>query len=76
MSTLTINDLDEGLVVGLQARAAVNGKSMEEEALDILRAALWTEASPPIDPGHAIHARFAALGGIDLPPTPREAIRE
>jgi plasmid stability protein len=57
-------------------RAAEHGKSMEEEARDILRAALSTEAGAPVDLGRAIHARFAAVGGIDLPPTPRDPIRE
>ena len=38
---------------------------MEEEARDIPRRAVG-EAPPPKDLGRAIHARFAALGGVDL----------
>ena len=38
---------------------------MEEEARRILRRAVG-EAVPPEDLGRTIHARFAALGGVDL----------
>lgn len=76
MATMTIRNLDEALKARLRVRAAEHGKSMEEEARDILRAALSTEAGAPVDLGRAIHARFAVLGGVDLPATPREPIRE
>lgn len=76
MATMTIRNLDEALKARLRVRAAQHGKSMEEEARDILRAALSTEVSAPVDLGRAIHARFAALGGVDLAPHPRELIRE
>ena len=76
MATMTIRNLDEALKARLRVRAAEHGKSMEEEARDILRAALSTEAQATVDLGRAIQARFAALGGIDLPAAPREPIRE
>jgi plasmid stability protein len=76
MATMTIRNLDEALKARLRLRAAQHGKSMEEEARDILRAALSTEANAAGDLGQAIHTRFAALGGVDLPTTPREPIRE
>ncbi|MXX22391.1 MAG: plasmid stabilization protein, partial [Rhodospirillales bacterium] len=38
---------------------------MEEEARDILRRTVG-EAPPPKDLGRPIHARFAALGGVEL----------
>jgi len=38
---------------------------MEEEARDILRRTVG-EVPPPKDLGRAIHARFAALGGVEL----------
>lgn len=53
----------------------MHGRSMEEEARDILRAALSTEIPRPRDLGQAIHERFRALGGVDLPEVPREPIR-
>ena len=68
MASITIRNLDEGLKRRLRVRAAENGRSMEEEARDVLRRAVG-EAPPPKDLGRAIHARFAALGGVvlDLP---------
>jgi len=65
MASITIRSLDDGLERRLRMRAAENGRSMEEEACDILRR---TVGEPPLpqDLGRAIHARFAALGGVEL----------
>jgi antitoxin FitA len=76
MAAMTIRNLDEALKSRLRIRAATHGKSMEEEARDILRAALSTASPGPRDLGEAIRARFAPLGGVELPQTPREAIRD
>lgn len=76
MATMTIRNLDDTLKARLRTRAAQHGKSMEEEASDILRAALSAETNPAGDLGAAIRARFAALGGVDLPDVEREPIRE
>ena len=65
MASITIRNLDEGLKRRLRMRAAENGRSMEEEARDILRCTVG-ETPPPEKLGRAIHARFAALGGVDL----------
>ncbi len=65
MASITIRNLDDGLKRRLRVRAAENGRSMEEEARDILRRTVG-EAPPPKDLGRAIHARFAALGGVEL----------
>ena len=65
MASITIRNLDDGLKRRLRVRAAENGRSMEEEARDILRRTVG-EAAPPKDLGRAIHARFAALGGVEL----------
>ena len=43
MASITVRKLDEGLKRRLRIRAAENGKSMEQEARDILRAALDEE---------------------------------
>jgi plasmid stability protein len=47
---------------------------MEEEARDILRQAVG-QLSTPRNLGQAIHARFAAVGGIDLPQPQRGSLR-
>ena len=44
MASITVRNLDEGLKRRLRVRAAENGKSMEQEVRDILRAALDEEA--------------------------------
>jgi plasmid stability protein len=76
MATMTIRNIDEGLKARLRVRAATHGKSMEDEARDILRAALSVEPPSPGDLGQAIQRRLAGLGGVDLRDIPREPIRE
>lgn len=75
MAVMTIRNIDDAIKTRLRIRAALHGKSMEEEARDILRSALSTEPVRPRDLGQAIHERFAALGGVELPETPREPSR-
>ena len=65
MASITIRNLDEDVTRRLRVRAAESGRSMEAEARDILRRSL-SEAPPPKDLARAIHARFAALGGVEL----------
>lgn len=76
MAVMTIRNIDDAIKARLRVRAALNGRSMEDEARDILRSALSTEIPRPASLGAAIHNRFAALGGVDLPETPREPSRE
>lgn len=75
MAVMTIRNIDDSIKKRLRLRAARHGRSMEDEARDILRSALWTEAPPPNNLGAAIHERFRLLGGVDLPPIEREPIR-
>jgi antitoxin FitA len=74
MASITIRNLDDDIKRRLRVRAAVHGRSMEEEARDILRQVVG-QHSAPRNLGQAIHARFAAVGGVDLPPTQRSAPR-
>ena len=69
MATLTIRNLDETVKRGLQVRAALNGRSMEAEARDLLSGCVTdmpTALGIDEDLGTAIHKRFASLGGVDL----------
>lgn len=75
MAVMTIRNIDDSIKNRLRVRAAIHGRSMEDEARDILRSALSTELPPPRDLGRTIHRRFARLGGVDLPLAQREAIR-
>lgn len=76
MATMTIRNIDDRLKARLRVRAAEHGKSMEDEARDILRAALSAEAPTPSNLVQSIRARIAPLGGVELPEVPREAMRE
>ncbi len=76
MASITIRNLDEGLKSRLRVQAAVHGRSMEDEARDILRSALNQEAQSPKNLGTAIHELFAPLGGFEMPNLPRDPIRE
>jgi plasmid stability protein len=73
---MTIRNLDEQLKSRLRVQAARHGRSMEDEARDILRAALSTEAegnqSNLIE---SIRRRITPLGGVDLELPTREPIR-
>ncbi len=76
MASLTIRKLDDPLKARLRVQAAVHGRSMEEEARMILRAALGAE---PVEPGNlydAIRARLAENGGFELELPPREPMRD
>lgn len=75
MAVMTIRNIDDAIKKRLRVRAAINGRSMEDEARDILRSALSTDDPRPRNLAQAIHERFGALGGVDLPASPREAIR-
>ena len=74
MASITIRNLDDDVKRRLRLRAAQHGRSMEEEARDILRQIVG-KPSAPQNLGRAIHARFAALGGVDLPQSKRSAMR-
>lgn len=76
MAVLTIRTIDDTIKTRLRIRAALHGKSMEEEAWDILRSALSTEPVRPHDLGQTIHEHFAAFGGVALPDRAREPSRE
>ena len=76
MASITVRNLDDGLKRRLRIRAAENGRSMEQEARDILRTALEEDAPTGKDLASAIRARFAPLGGVELELPPREPMRE
>ena len=76
MASITIRNLDDSVKTRLRIQAATHGKSMEDEARDILAAAVNREPPLPANLAAAIRARFAPLGGLELPEVPREPIRE
>lgn len=76
MATLTIRNLEDRLKSRLRLRAAARNRSMEEEARQILRAALQETAAPTEDLGSRIRSRFAAFGDVRLALEPRELPEE
>jgi plasmid stability protein len=76
VGTLTIRNLDDPLKSRLRLRAAARNRSMEEEARQILRAALQEPLAPAQDLGTKIRARFAAMGDVQLSVEPRQTVRQ
>lgn len=65
MSTLTIRNIEPSIKERLRLVAAAHGRSMEEEVRVILRNAL-AQSSAPGELGTRVHARFSAIGGMEL----------
>ena len=73
-ASLTIRRLERGLKQKLRVRAAEHGRSMEEEAREILRTALAAEKGVRLV--DSIRRRFEAVGFVQLKLPRREAMRE
>lgn len=75
MASITIRNLEEDIKQRLRVRAAEHGRSMEEEARDILRRVMG-EGAPPRNLAAAIRARVAPSHRVDLDLPAREPMRE
>jgi antitoxin FitA len=77
MASITIRRLPENTKRRLRIRAARNGRSMEQEARELLETSLAQPDPEPVNIGEAIRRRFAPLGGVDLKIPPRRiSVRE
>lgn len=76
MTSITIRNLDDGLKRRLRVRAAEHDRSMEEEARDILRCALFEEQQATDNLAEVIRRLVEPYGGFELPPFPRGAMPE
>jgi len=76
VASMTIRNLGDKLKARLRVRAAQHGRSMEEEARDILQSALAAEPTRNRSLVAAIRARIEPLGGVELEIAPREPMRE
>lgn len=77
MNDLPINGLEPDLMAKLADRAAKQGRSIEEEARDILRIVLYQASDTGESLLESIQARGCAIGvGFDLELPPRETIRD
>jgi antitoxin FitA len=76
MASITIRRLDETLKTRLRVKAAHHGRSMEEEAREILRNSLADAPQREIDLATAIRRHVEPIGGIELILPKREAVRK
>lgn len=69
MASITIRKLDEGVKLKLRVRAAEHGRSMEEEAREILSGAIKDKPETGVNLYDAMRARLKAAGirGVNLP---------
>jgi plasmid stability protein len=66
VSTLTVRNIEPAIKDKLRLVSAAHGRSMEEEVRCILRNVLSQPSVSTSGLGSRIHARFAALGGVEL----------
>lgn len=76
MATLTIRRLDPKTKTRLRVRAAHHGRSMEEEAREILRSALTATSRTKGNLAEAIRRRFASFGGVEISLPERDSVRK
>ena len=74
MASITIRNLDDDIKRRLRVRAAEHGRSMEEEAREILRDVVG-DTRPPLNLAQSLRARVAITGGVDLDIPARDAMR-
>ena len=74
MASITVRNIDDFLKARLRVRAAHHGRSMEEEARQILRRALGEQPDRP-NLADLTESLFGARG-VDLEPHPRVSARE
>ena len=74
MASITIRRLDDTVKARLRVRAARHGRSMEEEAREILKAGLSTESAHRRNLADSIRLYVDPIGGVELSLPPRDRI--
>jgi plasmid stability protein len=75
MASITVRRLDDTVKAKLRLRAASHGRSMEEEAREILKAGVRAQRVPRLNLAESIRRHIEPLGGVELAFSPREAVR-
>jgi len=75
VASLTIRKLDDAIKARLRIRAAHHGRSMEEEAREILKVAVTRDPAPALNLAESIRRRMEPLGGVDLKLPSRQPVR-
>ncbi len=77
MATLLIRKIDDALHARLKERAGRRGRSLEEEARELLRSAVAREDATATKPlGDLARRLFEPLGGVELDLPAREFARD
>ena len=76
MASITIRNIEDGVKSRLRIQAAFHGRSMEDEAREILRSVLNRDPTRPGNLASSIRNRFRKFGGVEFPPVEREPMRE
>jgi len=66
VASITIRKLDDAVKSRLRVRADRHGRSMEEEAREILKGALARETSHSLNLAQSIRRHIEPLGGVEL----------
>ncbi len=75
MASITIRGLDDTVKAKLRIRAATHGRSMEEEAREILQAGLAAKTPTTLDLARSIRRHLAPFGGVELKTPARQPVR-
>ena len=75
MASITIRRLEDSTKQKLRVRASRNGRSMEEEARQILKLALTGKSAAGLNLAESIRRIVEPIGGIELPDVPRGPMR-
>jgi plasmid stability protein len=75
MASITIRKLGDDVKSRLRVRAAIHGRSMEEEAREILKQAVAGETMSGANLAQRIRRHIDPLGGVELVIAPRQLIR-
>jgi len=76
MASITIRNLEAETKRKLKIRAAMNGRSMEQEAREILKSTLAQTSKKKANVAERIREIFGPLGGVEVEHLPREPIRD
>jgi len=75
VASITIRRLDDSLKAKLRVRAASHGRSMEEEAREILKASLASKVTARLNLAEAMRRYVEPFGGVELALPPRQPVR-
>lgn len=76
MASITVRNLPTDTKRKLKIRAAMNGRSMEQEAREILKSAMAQTSKKKTNLAERIRDIFGPLGGVELERLPRELMPE